>query len=258
MPWRTRPSTNCRTLSTSVRQVVLDTETTGLEPEQGHRVIEIGAVELVDRKFTKRHFHEYINPEREIDDAAIEVHGITLDTLQDKPRFGDVAPRFLEFIRGAELIIHNAPFDVAFLDYELSLLDEAPSTVSELCRITDSLQIARHKHPGQKNSLDALRRRYEVNSSERTLHGALLDAELLADIYLAMTGGQTTLFLGEQETETGSPSGAAVLRRLSADRDALPVLRASREELQLHEARLDAMEQAAESGVVWRRPSAVR
>ena len=236
-----------------MRQVVLDTETTGLEPEQGHRVIEIGAVELVDRKFTKRHFHEYINPEREIDDAAIEVHGITLDTLQDKPCFRDVASRFLEFIGDAELIIHNAPFDVAFLDYELSLLEDAPSSVSEICGVTDSLQLARHKHPGQKNSLDALRRRYEVNSSERKLHGALLDAEILADIYLAMTGGQTALLLGGQEM--AMDAGAGAVRLLSTDRSALPVLRASREELQLHEARLDAIERLSEGVAVWRRPS---
>jgi DNA polymerase-3 subunit epsilon len=234
-----------------MRQVVLDTETTGLEPEQGHRVIEIGAVEVIDRKFTRRHFHEYINPEREIDDAAIEVHGITLDELSDKPKFGDIAERFLDFIRGAELIIHNAAFDLAFLDYELSLLPGGPATMSDICPIVDSLQIARHKHPGQKNSLDALCRRYHVNNAERTLHGALLDAEILADVYLAMTGGQTALLLGEQEAAVAGPP-ETTLRRLATDRRRLVVLRASGDDLTLHEGRLDAIERVSERVPVWR------
>ena len=239
-----------------MRQVVLDTETTGLEPEQGHRVIEIGAVELIDRRLTGHHFHEYINPDREIDDAALEVHGITLDTLADKPRFGDIAPGFLEFVRDAQVIIHNAPFDLGFLDYELSLLETGPSSIEEICRVTDSLQVARHKHPGQKNSLDALCRRYEVNSSERTLHGALLDAEILAAVYLAMTGGQTALLLGEQDAAIDVPAGTRA-RRLPADRARLPVLRASTQELILHEARLDAIEQASDGVPVWRRVRSV-
>lgn len=238
-----------------MRQVVLDTETTGLEPEQGHRVIEVGAVELVDRKLTGRHFHEYINPERDIDDAAIEVHGITIDQLVEKPRFGDVAPAFLAFIGDAELVIHNAPFDLAFLDYELSLLPSAPASLRDVCPIVDSLQIARHKHPGQKNSLDALCRRYEVDNSQRALHGALLDAEILADVYLAMTGGQTALLLGEHETATDAPSGTRI-RRLAGDRAPLPVLHASTEELRLHEARLDAIERIAETIPMWRRQDA--
>ncbi len=176
-----------------MRQIVLDTETTGLEVGQGHRIIEIGGVEIIDRRLTGRHFHKYVNPERHIDDGAFEVHGISQDFLADKPRFAEVAEEFLAFVRGAELIIHNAPFDVAFLDAELARLD-GELCVGRICRITDSLAMARHKHPGQKNSLDALCRRYQVDNSARELHGALLDAEILADVYLSMTGGQTLLF----------------------------------------------------------------
>jgi len=165
-----------------LRQVVLDTETTGLETAQGHRIIEIGGVELVNRRFTGRQLHRYFNPERDIDDGAFDVHGISTEFLADKPRFAEAADEVLEFLSGAELIIHNAPFDVAFLDFELSLLPGRRRRIADLCRITDSLALARHKHPGQKNSLDALCRRYQVDNSARTLHGALLDAEILADV----------------------------------------------------------------------------
>ena len=181
-----------------MRQVVLDTETTGLEPEEGHRVIEIGAVELVDRQKTGRHFRSYVNPERDIDVGAMEVHGITREDLADKPLFADIADDLLEFIEGAELLIHNAPFDLGFLDYEFSLLDgdglgRDGGNFSDRVSWTDTLDLARELRPGQRNNLDALCKAYEVDNSSRTLHGALLDAEILADVYLAMTGGQVAL-----------------------------------------------------------------
>ena len=176
-----------------MRQIVLDTETTGLEVSLGHRIIEIGCVELVDRRVTGNHWHHYFNPEREVDSGAFEVHGIGNDFLQDKPHFAKLAGDFLDFVRGAELIIHNAPFDVGFLDRELSLLDQPPAPLAEYCEILDTLLLARQKHPGQKNNLDALCKRYEIDNSHRSLHGALLDARILGDVYLAMTGGQVSL-----------------------------------------------------------------
>ncbi len=194
-----------------MRQIVLDTETTGLEADMGHRIIEIGAVEVVNRRLTGRHFHKYLNPERDIDDGAFEVHGLSRDFLSDKPRFEEVCEEFLDFVQDAELIIHNAPFDVSFIDYEFKLLGRQrrgqAQRIARLCKVTDSLAVARKKHPGQKNNLDALCRRYEVDNSQRQLHGALLDAEILADVYLLMTGGQTTLFgssvgLGDQMANT--------------------------------------------------------
>jgi len=179
------------------RQIVLDTETTGLEPELGHRIIEIGCVELVDRRRTDNDFHQYFNPEREIDEAAREVHGITEDSLANKPRFGDVASVLIDYLHGAELIIHNAEFDLSFLNAELGRID-AGFNVQDHCAIIDTLSLARRLHPGARNSLDGLCRRFDIDNSQRTQHGALLDAELLAEVYLAMTGGQTT-FLGESE-----------------------------------------------------------
>ena len=166
-----------------MRQVVLDTETTGLEVSQGHRIIEIGCVEIIDRKLTGRHYHQYIKPQRAIDQGALEVHGITEEFLADKPVFARVADEFLDFIRGAELVIHNAPFDIGFMEAEFKLLDPSSPPVSTYCKVTDSLQLARSKHPGQRNNLDALCQRYAVDNSNRTLHGALLDAEILADVY---------------------------------------------------------------------------
>ena len=236
------------------RLVVLDTETTGLEPEQGHRVIEIGGVEMVDRKLTGRHFHEYLNPEREIDDAAYEVHGLSAEFLRDKPIFADVGPKLLEFIGGAELVIHNAPFDVSFIDYELSLL-ERKTALANHCQITDSLALARHKHPGQKNGLDALCRRYDVDNSARELHGALLDAEILADVYLAMTGGQTFLFGEEEASADAADIGDLV--RLQSDRPPLIVVRAEAEAIRAHEAYLDRLDEEASDGAVWRRMGSV-
>ncbi len=177
----------------ATRQIVLDTETTGLDPAQGHRIIEIGCVELIDRKFTHNNFHYYLNPEREIDAGAMEVHGITNEFLRDKPRFDEIQVQLLEYLNGAELVIHNAAFDISFLDSEYGRLQRGDIRIADYCDIVDSLQLARKQHPGQKNSLDALCKRYGIDNSQRTLHGALLDAEILADVYLTMTGGQTAL-----------------------------------------------------------------
>jgi len=236
-----------------VRQVVLDTETTGLEPERGHRIIEIGAVELIDRRLTGRRFHRYVNPEREIDAAALEVHGITLDFLADKPRFGEVAEEFLAFVDGAELIIHNAPFDISFINFELSQVELGERRIDSICPVTDTLALARHKHPGQKNSLDALCRRYGVDNSGRDLHGALLDAEILADVFLAMTGGQTALFATESETLRRDDGGVADVVALPVDRPRLRIIRPSDAEVAAHERRLDELDVVAVGGSVWRR-----
>lgn len=180
-----------------LRQVVLDTETTGINPAQGHRLIEIGCVEMIDRKITNNHFHTYINPQREIDAGAFKVHGISTEFLQDKPLFTDVLEDFIAYVDGAELIIHNAPFDVGFIDSEFKLANW-PKKLKSHCNVLDTLVMAKKKHPGQRNSLDALCKRYEIDNSHRTLHGALLDAEILAFVYLAMTGGQAQLFVEEQ------------------------------------------------------------
>ncbi len=223
-----------------MRQIVLDTETTGLEPEQGHRVIEIGCVELSDRRLTGNNFHQYLQPDREIDPGAVEVHGITNESLADKPRFADIAGDFLEYIRGAELVIHNAPFDVGFLNHELGMLAEPGRKLAEICDITDTLEMARRMHPGQRNSLDALCKRYAIDNAHRELHGALLDAEILADVYLAMTGGQIAFALDGGDRD-GSGSRATSIRRLAAGRPTLAVVRASADELRAHRARLEAI-----------------
>jgi DNA polymerase III subunit epsilon len=236
-----------------MRQVVLDTETTGLEPSLGHRIIEIGAVEIVNRRLTRRRFHHYVNPDRDIDDGALAVHGITLEFLADKPRFEAIADDFVEFIRGAELIIHNVPFDVPFLNLELSRLTPSPGRIEDFCTILDSLTLARRRHPGQKNTLDALCRRYGIDNAQRELHGALLDAELLADVYLAMTGGQTVLFAAENENgddATRRDSGAAVAAAAAAQ---LRVVRATRAEIEAHAAQLDLLDRSCDGGSVWRR-----
>ncbi len=224
------------------RQVVLDTETTGLNPKEGHRIIEIGCVELVNRRLTNNRFHVYINPDRIIDDGAIEVHGITNEFLQDKPRFADIVEDYIEFTRDAELIIHNAPFDVGFLNYELSLLKEESRRVETLSRVFDTLEFARKKHPGARNTLDALCKRYGIDNSHRELHGALLDAEILADVYLLMTGGQSSLL---EEEESGGSEGSQRIVRLSADRPALKVIRCSAQEMQAHENHLQLLEKAS-------------
>lgn len=236
-----------------MRQVILDTETTGLEPEQGHRIIEVGAVEIVDRRLTGEHLQLYINPHREIDDAAFEVHGLDAEFLADKPAFADVADRFLGFVKDAEVIIHNAPFDVSFIDYELSLLDDRAEVahLEDICQVTDSLALARHKHPGQKNNLDALCRRYDINNSARELHGALLDAEILAEVYLALTGGQLSVF-GDSDAQRGIAAEEELIR-LPEDRPPLPVIVASAEELAAHEAYLDDLDAASAAGsALWR------
>lgn len=216
-----------------MRQIVLDTETTGLETSLGHRIIEIGCVELIDRRITDNHWHYYVNPERKIDDGAFEVHGISNEFLQDKPRFFEIAKKFLAYIDGAELIIHNARFDVGFLDYELEKLEGETITIEQHCRILDTLVMARQKHPGQKNSLDALCRRYEIDNSQRSLHGALLDARILAEVYLAMTGGQTALGLDESDREQDL-GYSRVGRQPVARSGPLPVWRGNPESEQAH------------------------
>ena len=196
-----------------MRQIVLDTETTGLEVSQGHRIIEIGCVELVNRRVTGNHWHYYFNPDREVDAGAYEVHGISNEFLQDKPRFAELADEFCEYVKGAELIIHNAAFDVGFLDYELGQPELEFAPLEQSCTVLDTLLLARQKHPGQKNNLDALCKRYDIDNSQRSLHGALLDARILADVYLAMTGGQTSLGLdAEQDVEVQSEQSQVVQR----------------------------------------------
>jgi len=232
-----------------MRQVVLDTETTGLDPSQGHRVIEIGCVEIENRKLTGKHFHCYLNPDREIDAGALEVHGLSSQFLADKPRFHQVETEFLEFINGAELVIHNAPFDIGFLDHELGATKSDAVKIASYCGVLDSLLLAREKHPGQRNSLDALCKRYGVDNTQRQLHGALLDAEILADVYLVMTSGQSSLLLAEDESE-GSTRRAKVKKSNKA-REKIAVVRASSDELEAHRQRLNELAQGSEQGCLW-------
>ena len=232
------------------RQIVLDTETTGLDPAEGHRIIEIGCVEIVNRRLTGRHFHQYLQPDRAIDDEAIRVHGITNEFLTDKPRFEEVAEAFLTFVDNSELIIHNAAFDTGFIDHELKRLGTDRGTIGERCRILDSLAMARRLHPGQKNNLDALCKRYAINNSQRTLHGALLDAEILADVYLAMTGGQETLSL-TSDTGPAHQTRSATRRQSAADRPALAVLNASTTEQQAHRDYLSVLDKKAGGSCLW-------
>lgn len=234
-----------------MRQVVLDTETTGLDPVQGHRVIEIGAVELDNRRPTGRHFHRYLNPDREIDEGAQDVHGITLEFLADKPRFEQVAAEFLAFVEGAELVIHNAPFDLGFLNAELERLTQPATPLEQCCSIVDTLALARKKHPGQRNNLDALCKRYAVDNTQRTFHGALLDAQILADVYLAMTGGQTRLLLGIEEGTANQVEESP--RRLASDRPPLRVIRAAPGEKDAHQERLRQIDAESRGGCVWLR-----
>jgi DNA polymerase-3 subunit epsilon len=234
-----------------MRQIVLDTETTGLEPSQGHRIIEIGCVELVNRRLTGNHFHHYLQPDREIDAGAVEVHGITNEFLADKPRFAEIAEAFLEFIRDAELIIHNAPFDVGFINYELGRLGQHHGRLDDYCRILDTLEHARRLHPGQRNNLDALCKRYAIDNSQRELHGALLDAEILADVYLAMTGGQVALSL--EGLREGSAVQAVTAQRLDPDRPPLRILRATAEEAAAHTHYLDVIQEKSGGACVWTR-----
>lgn len=236
-----------------MRQIILDTETTGIDPGQGHRLIEVGCLELVNRRLTGRSFHRYVNPQREVEAEAIAVHGITNEFLADKPLFDAIVDELLEFVTGAELVIHNAPFDVGFLNHELRRLDRGLPAITDICTVLDTLPLARSKHPGQKNNLDALARRYGADSRDRTYHGALLDAEILADVYLAMTGGQVGLALGQEEAEEGGGRRSEGLRRVAAGRLPLPVIRADAEELQRHEDRLVILDKAAGGACLWRR-----
>jgi len=233
-----------------MRQILLDTETTGLETSQDHRIIEIGCVELIDRRITDNSWHHYINPDREIDAGAFEVHGISNESLQDKPRFGDIAQDFLDYINGAELIIHNAPFDVGFLDHELSKLDKGSRTISQFCTVLDTLVMARQKHPGQKNNLDALCRRYEIDNSQRSLHGALLDARILTDVYLAMTGGQTALGLDDSDLNVDVVTQASSRQPIIRN-GALPIWTGDEESERAHTEYLDYLvEQCGE--LIWK------
>jgi DNA polymerase III subunit epsilon len=231
------------------RQIVLDTETTGLEPELGHRIIELGAIELENRRPTGNHFHYYINPERESDEAALRVHGISNEFLLDKPKFQEIAQQFLDYVSGAELIIHNAPFDVAFLDHELARIG-LPSIKSSCPTVTDTLRLARELHPGKRNGLDALCDRYQIDNSHRTLHGALLDAQLLAEVYLAMTRGQDSLLIGLAEERVNISDTSVV------ERYALKVLVASDEELAAHRQYLEELDRACRAPCVWSRLAA--
>ena len=239
-----------------MRQVVLDTETTGLEVANGHRIVEIGAVELINRRLTGRNFHKYINPDRDIDDGAKEVHGITEAFLADKPRFADIWTELYAFLRDSELVIHNAPFDIGFLNAEISRLQESGSLkvsrVEDFCEITDSLSLARRKHPGQKNSLDALCRRYMVDNSQRDLHGALLDSEILADVFLLMTGGQTQMFGAASDQETHKTTEfASSIAPIKTEQ--LKVVRACPEEIAAHQEMLDLLDRQSKGKTLWRR-----
>lgn len=233
-----------------MRQIVLDTETTGLSPREGHRIIEIGCVELVNRRLTGNHFHVYINPQREIEAEAIAVHGITNEYLADKPLFKDIVDGFVDFIRDSQLVIHNAPFDTGFMDHEFNKIPGSSLKTTDICSVLDTLTLARQMHPGQKNNLDALCRRYGIDNSHRELHGALLDSEILADVYLMMTGGQLDINLsGKNNSSSGANQGG--VRRLSSERKALKVIKATADELEQHEKRLDLVQQKGGS-CLWR------
>jgi DNA polymerase-3 subunit epsilon len=234
-----------------MRQIVLDTETTGLETSQDHRIIEIGCVEMVNRKLTGRHYHQYINPQRKVDEGAMEVHGITDQFLEDKPLFDAIAPEFFEFVTGADLIIHNAPFDLGFINHETAKLPGNIAAIETGCKIIDTLALARQKHPGQKNNLDALCKRYGVDNSQRDLHGALLDAEILADVYLLMTGGQVNLNINDQSAaDSGEINQASNIRRLPDSRPPLRVITANDHEIARHQAKLESIE-AASGNCIW-------
>lgn len=228
-----------------MRQIFLDTETTGLDPAQGHRIIEVAAVEVVNRRFTGNRYHRYLNPDRDIDAGAQAVHGISIERLQGEPRFGDIAREFLDFIAGAELVIHNAPFDIGFLNSELGMLDLG--RVADVCEnVVDTLKMAKDLHPGQRNNLDALCKRYGVDNSNRTLHGALLDAELLADVYMAMTRGQESLMMDIGFSSDGVAEAKFVRQQ------PLPVIAASDEENQAHDDYLTGLDKAAGGQCLWR------
>lgn len=237
------------------RQVVLDTETTGMNfngaPHIGHNIIEIGAVEVINRRLTGRTYHVYIKPPRAVDEDAVKVHGITDEMLADKPTFAEIAPEFLEFIKGAELVIHNAPFDVGFIDHEFSFLPEPPPKVAEMCQVTDSLQLARKMYPGKRNNLDALCDRLGIDNSKRVLHGALLDAEILADVFLMMTGGQIALLVDE-EAETQAVNEEVFIATTAFDATGLVVLPLSEEEAEAHQAYLKLLDKKSKGNCLWK------
>ncbi len=232
----------------NVRQIVLDTETTGLDTAEGHRIIEIGCVELINRRLTGSNFHQYVNPDREIDDGAFAVHGISGESLRNEPRFADIVRDFLAFIKDAELIIHNADFDVGFINCELRKIGAELGEIKDYCTVLDTLQMARQAHPGQRNDLDALCKRYEIDSSQRELHGALLDAEILADVYLFMTGGQTALLLDDQDTG----DGAVRMLHSPEKRPELSIIYADEEEMAAHEDWLKLLDEKSGGPCLWR------
>ena len=237
-----------------MRQIILDTETTGLSTSQGHRIIEIGCIEMVNRRLTGREFHRFLNPDRNIDEGAEAVHGISREQLETEPRFPEIVDEFLGFVKDAELVIHNADFDVGFLEHELRLMKHAKPTIVDHCTVLDTLTLAREIHPGQRNSLDALCKRYEVDASKRDVHGALIDSELLARVYLAMTGGQSSLLLDEEEgaaksTDVGAAIGRGSESRPMAAPTNLRVIKPSEAESAAHEAMLEKIRQSG--ACVW-------
>ncbi len=235
-----------------MRQIILDTETTGLDPALGHRIIEVAGVELVNRRLTGNHFHRYVNPERESEEGALQVHGLTREFLSDKPKFREIVAELLDYVNGAELVIHNAPFDVAFLNHELNLLDLKP--VTEYCpAVIDTLRMARDMHPGKRNNLNALCERYQIDNSARTLHGALLDAQLLAEVYLSMTRGQESLIM-----EAESMPAASAAEKISRANLELIVVRASDEELAAHAGQLEDIDKASGGACLWRQIEAAK
>ncbi|HAE78335.1 DNA polymerase III subunit epsilon [Morganella morganii] len=243
-------------MSTDItRQIVLDTETTGMNKlgthYEGHNIIEIGAVEVINRRLTGRNFHLYIRPDRLVDPEAFGVHGISDEFLMDKPVFADIADEFIEFIRGAELVIHNAPFDIGFMDYEFRKLNRGIPPTTEFCTVTDSLTLARQLFPGKRNNLDALCDRYQIDNSKRLLHGALLDAEILSDVYLAMTGGQTSLAFSA-DNESSDEENIQTIQRITRPQSGLRVVYATDEEIAAHEARLDLAEKKGANPCIWR------
>lgn len=237
----------------NARQIVLDTETTGLDPAQGHRVIEIGCIELLNRRLTRRQFHVYLQPDRAIDADAIRVHGLTSEFLASQPRFPDIADEFLNFVRGAELIIHNAPFDLGFLNHELRRCGRGQTVLEQICQIEDTLLMARQRHPGQRNSLDALCKRYSIDNAQRTLHGALLDAEILADVYLAMTRQQDSLFVPATAAGAMLNHGQVQRAALRQNQPPLPVIRADAEECAAHARYLEMLDNSSGGSCVWQR-----